>query len=248
MLPRHRIVRIERAERAGSSWPLVALDEHGDRWLVKLRGAAQGPLPLVAEVIVAGLAEALGLRAPARACLHLDGTAASTDRHEELRDLLARSHGDNLGLAFVAGARVATAAELAAVDDATAATVLWLDGLVDNCDRTAANPNLLVVGGALWPIDHGAALPFHFDWAALDEAAPRRARSPRVPHVFADRTAAMISRDAVLAACLPRAALAAAVAAVPAAWLPRDPERTRAAYAAYLWKRLAPPRPFVPAR
>ena len=50
---------------------------------------------------------------------------------------------------------------------------------------------------------------------------------------------------------LPREAIRRACAEVPAAFLseasPReDPERMRAAYVAFLWKRLRSPRPFVP--
>ena len=60
-LPRHPAVHLERALASGSSWPIVVRDDLGERWLVKLRGNAHGPAPLVAEVIVGELAAALGL-------------------------------------------------------------------------------------------------------------------------------------------------------------------------------------------
>ena len=128
-----------------------------------------------------------------------------------------------------------------------AARVVWLDGLVENLDRTAANPNLLVAEGRLWLIDHGAALAFHYAWPALTEAKPRRPLAPRAPHALAARAAPLATVDERAAAALTREVLAAAVAAVPDSLLGPDPARDRAAYAAYLWKRLRAPRPFVEA-
>jgi hypothetical protein len=61
----------------------------------------------------------------------------------------------------------------------------------------------------------------------------------------------MPSVDAALAAALGDGAIERILAAVPDAWLVGDgPGRTaadvRAAYAAYLHRRLEPPRPFLP--
>jgi hypothetical protein len=56
--------------------------------------------------------------------------------------------------------------------------------------------------------------------------------------------------DAAAASAFSRDVLVAAVSTVPTSFLedafPHEPaERTRAAYVAFLWKRLKPPRPFV---
>jgi len=244
-LPRHPAVHLERALAGGSSWPIVVRDDTGERWLVKLRGNAHGAAPLCAEIIVGELATALGLAVPPRAIITLAGRLATDDPHQELADLVRRSGGDNLGLAWLPDARVATAADLAALDRTVAARVVWLDGLVENLDRTAANPNLLVAEGRLWLIDHGAALAFHYAWPALTEATPRRPLAPRAPHALAARAAPLATVDERAAAALTREVLAAAVAAVPDSLLGPDPARDRAAYAAYLWKRLRAPRPFV---
>ena len=50
--------------REGGSLPAVVGDQDGELWVVKFRGAGQGPKALVAEILVAGIAEVLGLRAP----------------------------------------------------------------------------------------------------------------------------------------------------------------------------------------
>ena len=252
-LPRHRAVHLERALRDGSSWPIVVRDDAGARWLVKLRGAAQGTATLVAEIIVAELAAALDLPVPPRAIVTLAGVLPTDDPHQELADLVARSGGDNLGFAYLPDARLATTAELAALDPAIAARVLWLDGLVANADRTVANPNLMIAAGQLWLIDHGAALPFQYAWAAVTEATPRAPPAPRVAHALAAHAAQLTAVDAAAAARLSRATLEAAVALVPDSLLtplvrpPATLARLRAAYVAFLWKRLRAPRPFVPA-
>ncbi|MCE9579402.1 MAG: hypothetical protein K8W52_40140, partial [Deltaproteobacteria bacterium] len=196
-----------------------------------------------------------GLRVPARAIATIDAAMTTADRNDELADLIARSQGENLGFALLAGARDATPADVAAIADDTAARVLWLDGLVVNVDRTAANPNVLVRGGEAWMIDHGAALPFQYAWAAVTEASPRRPTPARAPHLFADRAARMRAIDDALAAALPRAVLEAAAARVPDALLaalttaPTADRlaRMRAADVAFLWTRLTAPRPFVSA-
>lgn len=242
-----RALHLLRAERRGSSWPIVVEADDGRRWLVKLRGAAQGTGPLVAELVVAALAERLGLRVPARALIAIDGALTTDDRHEELLALLAASHGTNLGFAFLEDARPVAAGDLAALDDDSAARILWLDGLVGNVDRTARNPNILVHDGAPWLIDHGASLTFQYDWARVTEDAPRRRRAAGPAHLLADRAGRVAALDEQLAAELPRDVLHAALAAVPDAFLPvaADPSRVREAFVAFLWKRLRSPRPFV---
>jgi hypothetical protein len=253
--------RVLAADRRGSSWPVLVETPAGRR-LVKLRGAAQGTGPLVAEVIVAGLAEALGLRVPARSVVVLARGAASDDRHQELRDLLAASAGENLGFVVLAGAYEAGPSDLAGVDAAEAAAVLWLDRLVMNPDRTARNPNILCWKDQLWLIDHGAALRFQYDWPAVTEATPRSPGAGREPHLFeaAARLPDWPAWDELCAGRITRVVLEAAVAEVPASFLaPLLPaaaradaaaeaeaaRRRRAAYVAFLWKRLQPPRAFV---
>jgi hypothetical protein len=126
-----RARRIVSSHKRGSSWPVVADTEEGP-FLVKLRGAAQGTGPLVAEVLVAELADALGLAVPRRALLHLDADVENADRDQELGDLLRASQGLNLGFRFLDGARVIGLEEAAALPDERACPILWLDALVMN--------------------------------------------------------------------------------------------------------------------
>src|SRR6185295_2153750 len=208
------VLRVLAGPRRGSSWPVRVETEDGV-FVAKLRGGGHGTAALVAEVIVAELAAALGLRVPARALLDVAPGVPSDDPDQELRDLLRASAGLNLGFAPVPRARDFEPGDLARVSPDEASTVAWLDGLVLNPDRTARNPNLLVRGRELWLIDHGAALGFHHDWRRVTEDAPRRPGPPLARHALATRATRLLEWDPVLAAALPRERLRAAVAAVP---------------------------------
>jgi hypothetical protein len=207
-------------------------------------------LTLVAEVIAGELATTIGLSVPERALVDFGEGVPSADANDELADLLARSRNESLGFRYLDGARDPTAEELRALDAELAARILWFDGLILNPDRTPRNPNILLWHGQPWLIDHGAALPFHFDWSGVSEQSPRESAFDVGGHVlsFAAERLADVDRD--VAPLLTRDALRSACAAIPTAFLVAasrvdDAERTRAAYAAFLWKRLRAPRPFV---
>jgi hypothetical protein len=246
--PRFPVRRVLARLRDGSSSPVV-VETPGGRFVAKLRGAAQGSTALVAEVIVAELAERLGLPVPERALIELAHAVPTEDRNDELADLLAASVGQNLGFRWLEGARVLTAREATQLDDDFALRVLWLDALVMNPDRTPGNPNILISKGQPWLIDHGAALTFQHDWRRVDEQSPR-APAEHSAHLFAARRHLLAAWDDVLSAALTRDALTAAVERVPDDFLDARPAewgpvRARAAYAAFLWKRLKAPRAFL---
>ena len=62
--------RVLRSDRAGSSWPVLVETDAGI-FYTKLRGAAQAPASLVAEIVVGGLADALELPVPARVLIEI---------------------------------------------------------------------------------------------------------------------------------------------------------------------------------
>jgi len=239
-----------RAIRQGDSWPVIAETPAG-LFVVKLRGAAHGTASLVAEVIVAGLAEAVGLQVPARALIAFDETLASEDRRDELADLLSASHGLNLGFQFLAQARDVQAHDIAALDVETATRVVWLDWLVMNPDRTIRNPNLLWSDNGIWLIDHGSALGFHHNWPRVTEQSPERPFS-LASHVLLARATGLQAFHERMTRELSRAALRNAVSAVPDDFLVGMDRAHRSlmtlparreAYVAFLWKRLHRARP-----
>lgn len=220
-------------------------------FVVKLRGAAQGVLPLVSEVLVGEIATRLGLSVPERVVVALEPGVPAEDRSDELADLLARSTGENLGFRFLPGSTDLGPDQLPVIEPEVRARILWLDGLVSNPDRTVQNPNVLLWHRQPWLIDHGACLSFHHDLARVTESSPREPFDTAT-HLFHADAASLRDVDAACAAALSRDVLTEAARRIPDSFLSGalgslSPSRARAAYVAFLWKRLKAPRPFVPA-
>jgi hypothetical protein len=244
----YRAKRILRAERKSSSSPII-VDTDGGAYFVKLRGAAQGTLALAAEIIVANLAEAIGLSVPSRALVTLDSNTPTDAHNDELLQLVAMSDGLNLGFQYLDGARDLRADEAHLIDSESASKIVWLDALVMNPDRTSKNSNIIWWHDKPWLIDHGAALGFQHDWGRVDEQMARRS-FPLAGHFLIDRATDLRALDEDLATRLPRDAIDSAVATVPDDFLiphlaGTNLARRRQAYAAMLWKRLKPPRAFA---
>ncbi|MCA9641239.1 MAG: hypothetical protein KC492_11115, partial [Myxococcales bacterium] len=216
----------------------------------KLRGAAQGSSALISECLVADLAERLGLPVPERAVLQIPAEIPSDDQNDELLQLLGLSVGKNLGVRFLEGAQELRGDRAESVDADLAARVLWLDAWVLNMDRSARNPNILNWHGQHWLIDHGAALTFQHDWDGVTEQDPRETPYDLAGHLFTAHTERMRAIDEQLAKRFTLERLAQAAERIPRDFLqdafPQgDANRLPHAYAAFLWKRLKAPRPWV---
>ncbi len=236
-----RATRYVEPLREGGSLPaLVEADDDG-LYVVKFRGAGQGPKALIAELVAGALARAAGLPVPELAFVELDPALAQAEPDPEIQDLLRASGGLNMGLDFLPGSLAFDPAADPEVDPALAADVVWLDALVTNVDRTPRNPNLLVWHGRIWLIDHGAALYRHHAAANLPDEAERP--FPAIAeHVLLPYAGPIPEADARLAPLLDRPTLDAVAAMIPDAWLEDDgpgPDERRAAYAEYLARRLA---------
>jgi HipA-like kinase len=235
--------------REGGSLPgLMEADDDG-MYVVKFRGAGQGPRALVAEWLAGELARAVGLPVPEIVFVDLDPGIADAEPDEEIHDLLGASGGRNLGLDFLPGALPFSPAARPDVDPSFAADVVWLDGLIMNPDRTVANPNLLTWHGRTWLIDHGAALYVHHAWRDPDTHARGSFERLR-QHVLLPFAGSVREADDRLVGRIDLDHVADLIDAIPDAWLPDDPlvgdaTGQRAAYRRYIERRLGSPRPFV---
>ena len=223
--------------------------EGGGLYVVKFRGAGQGAKVLVAELIVGGLAQRLGLPIPELALVDVSPRFGRSEPDPEIQELLRKSHGLNVGMRYLEGAfnfDPSAAGEL--IPPALAARIAWLDAFTTNPDRTHRNPNLLIRERTPWLIDHGAALYAHHDWASVDE---QRARTPFPmirSHVLLAVAADIAAVDRAAADALGGSAIEDVVASVPDDLL-MDPiggktdfasgDETRDRYVWYLRTRLA---------
>jgi hypothetical protein len=219
--------------REGGSLPAIVEADDDGLYVLKFRGAGQGPKALAAEIVAGELARGIGLPVPELVLVNVDAELARAEPDPEIQELIVASVGLNLGVDFLPGSLSYNPAQ--PPDPELAAAVVWLDALVENVDRTPRNPNLLRWHGNLWLIDHGASLFVHH--GSGDPIAVAHRPFPAISqHVLLPAAGPIADADARLA---PLADPEAAAALVPKAWTDGAP------YAAHLEARLAEPREWV---
>ncbi|WP_028657232.1 HipA family kinase [Nocardioides sp. J54] len=246
-----RVLRYVTPLREGGSLPgIVEADDLGT-YVCKFRGAGQGPRVLVAEVVVAGLARLLDIPTPDQVVLDVDPDIARYEADEEVQDLIRASAGPNLGIDFLPGAFGFDPSTVP--DPDLAGRILWLDAFTANVDRSWRNPNLLVWGGTVHAIDHGASLYFHHSWPGGPGDPTRFAAQPYdiSEHVLGGYVEQARAADEQAVRTLTDDALTGVLADVPDVWwepVPgaESPEALRARYVAFLAARRDGGRPWLP--
>ena len=214
--------------REGGSMPgLVEADDDG-LYVLKFRGAGQGPLALVAELVGGEIGRSIGLPVPEIVFCEVDPVLARAEPDPEIQELIEASAGTNLAYDFLPGALPFTSA--APVDPDFAADVVWLDALVMNVDRTPRNPNLLCWHGRVWLIDHGAAL--YRQHASDDLAGDAERPFPSIrDHVLLEHASSIVDAHERL---VPRVDITA-LDSLPQGWLAGHDRRS---YAEFIERRL----------
>jgi hypothetical protein len=234
--------------REGGSLPAIVEADDDGLYVLKFRGAGQGPKALIAELVAGELGRALSLPVPEIVFVELDPELARTEPDPEIQDLVRASAGLNLALDYLPGA-ISFDPLVDRPDPELASAVVWFDAYVTNVDRTPRNTNLLVWHRRLWLIDHGASLYFHHAWSDYLERS--RSPFPQIKeHVLLPVASALQEADTTMSARVTPELIRDVLGLIPQEWL--APESLfaevgehRAAYAEYLLRRLAPPRDFV---
>ncbi|MEO8464349.1 MAG: HipA family kinase [Gammaproteobacteria bacterium] len=227
--------------REGGSLPAIIEADDDGMYVLKFRGAGQGPKALAAELLAGELARVAGLPVPAIVFAQLDPDLARTEPDPEIQSLIRASAGTNFAIDYLPGAVMFDpVTETPSADLASA--IVWFDAFVTNVDRTARNANLLMWHRRLWLIDHGAALYFHHAWDD-DYLAHSRTPFPMIKdHVLLPFATKLEEADRLMAGRITPEAIAAVVALLPAAWMgddaPGGASRSPQIYAAYLQGRL----------
>jgi hypothetical protein len=231
--------------REGGSLPAIVEGDDDGTYVVKFRGAGQGPKALIAELVSGEIGRRLGLPVPEIVFVELDARMAKTEPDPEIQDLLQRSAGLNLGLDYLPGSitldplveRHMTGVEM------LASSIVWFDAFTTNVDRTPRNTNLLVWHRAIWMIDHGASLYFHHN---IDDRVLERSRNAFAQikdHVLLALASELRAADEALSAKVTPQMLEEVAALIPEQWL-EAPEH-RDIYRAWLQQRIEAPREWV---
>ncbi len=236
--------------REGGSLPAIVEASDSGLYVLKFRGAGQGPLALVAELLAGGIGRALGLlglKIPELVLMDVDIALGRNEPDSEIRELLKASVGVNLGVDYLPGSISfdPAARDADAVDPDLASAVVWFDAFITNVDRTPRNPNLLWWHKVLYLIDHGAALYFHHNWPSSEQMATVAAgRFAAVrDHVLLPWATRIEEADARIRPQLGEELFVRVLAEIPDSWLSPQGESTamarRAGYLDYLTRRLA---------
>jgi hypothetical protein len=234
--------------REGGSLPAIIEADDDGMYVLKFRGAGQGPKALIAELVAGEIARALGLSVPEIVFVELDPELARTEPDPEIQDLIRASAGLNLALDYLPGA-VTFDPVVERPDSDVASSVVWFDAFVSNVDRTPRNTNMLMWHRRLWLIDHGAALYFHHKGGDL------LGRSQDPFPLIKDHTLLRFANDlqtvdTKMAGSLTPDVIMDIVKLIPDAWLEADPAFGGVAlgrddYANYLLRRLENRRVFL---
>ncbi len=242
MLRTVRATRYVTPLREGGSLPAIAEADDLGLYVLKFRGAGQGPLALVAELLAGEIGRILGLNVPELVLMEVDEALGRNEPDEEIRDLLKASLGLNLALDYLPGSVTFDPAAGDHADPQLASRAVWFDSFVTNVDRTARNPNLLLWHKTLYFIDHGAALYFHHNWQSAGQMAATPFALIR-HHILLPWASRIEEADASLRFLLTEKIFADLTALVPDAWLSSagnglHPAENRSAYVDFFLRRL----------
>ena len=234
--------------REGGSLPAIVEADDDGLYVLKFRGAGQGPKALIAELVAGEIGRLAGLPVPEIVLIELPSDLARTEPDAEIQSLIGARAGLNLALDYLPGS--VTFDPLVFQPDAgLASAIVWFDAFVCNVDRTARNVNMLMWHRRLWLIDHGAALYFHHAWTNGDR--PARSPFPLIKdHVLLKLADRIEEVDADMRVRLTAEKIAGIVEQIPEDWLTDDPgfagkSEQREAYLEYFTTRLASSQVFV---
>jgi hypothetical protein len=238
--------------REGGSLPAIVEADDDGMYVLKFRGAGQGPRALIAELVSGEIARALGLPVPELVFAELHPDLSRTEPDPEIHALILDSAGLNLALDYLPGS-VTYDPVVHAPDPELAARIVWFDAYVMNVDRTVRNTNMLMWHRRLWLIDHGATLYFHHTPGWENDATRSRDPFPlskdHVLHGHAGGLAGGLAAiDESMARMLGPDVVTEIIGWVPESWLgvaAEDAQASRDAYVRHLLQRLAAPRPFI---
>lgn len=221
--------------REGGSLPAIIEADDEKLYVLKFRGAGQGPKALIAELLAGEIGRLLGFRIPEIVFAELDAGLAKTEPDPEIQDLIKFSDGLNLAIEYLSGS-ITYDPLIVKPDAKLASEIVWFDALTANVDRTPRNANLLFWENNLWLIDHGAAFYFQHNWEKFLENSANPFSLVK-QHILLPFAGKLEEADEVLSKKLTQENLEKIVEMIPDDWL-ENPAEQRKVYLEFLIRRL----------
>ncbi len=229
------------ALREGGSLPAIIEADDDGLYVLKFRGAGQGPKALIAELLGGEIGRLAGLSVPEIVFVDLPGDLARTEPDAEIQSLIRNSIGLNIALDYLPGS-ITFDSLVYAPDEQIASAIVWLDAFICNVDRTVRNANMLIWHRQLWLIDHGAALYFHHAWTQSDMPSANPFKRIK-DHLLLRQAGALEEINVRMRSRISVDRLAAIVQLIPDEWIADNPgfagkAAERAAYLDFFAARL----------
>ena len=150
-------MKIEQYIKKGNSFPIIVSRE-GKQFFVKLRSGMSGKYALMNEWIGNKIGQQIGVKTQTPTWIELNSEIRAEGLHIEVKELVNKSLGLNIGFEFKPDAREVKKEDLAELNKQELAEIFLLDLVMINIDRTATNFNLMKSGGNLFSVDYESSL------------------------------------------------------------------------------------------
>src|SRR6202163_3714622 len=131
MLRTQTVTRYVTPLKEGGSLPAIIEADDDGLYVLKCRGAGQGPKALIAELLAGEIGRAAGLPVPEIVFVELPPDLARTEPDAEIQSLIRASAGLNLALDYLPGS-VTFAPLVYQPAPELASAIVWFDALVCN--------------------------------------------------------------------------------------------------------------------
>jgi len=150
-------VVIESYIQKGNSFPII-INDNEKKYFVKLRAGMSGKYALLNEWIGNKIGAQLGINTQTPIWIELDSDLQIGDIHLEVKELVQKSVGLNIGFDYQPQAIDLKEQELDKWNKQELKEIFLLDLMMINIDRTSGNLNLMKVGGKLFSVDYESSL------------------------------------------------------------------------------------------
>ena len=144
----------------GNSSPVV-LKRDEETFLVKLREGMSGEFSLISEWFGNTLGNRIGLNTRSPFWITIPENVEFNDIYIEVRELVAKSVGVNIGYKYIDQIQEVGMKELNSIDEDALTDIFLFDILMMNIDRTTTNLNLLNISGKPTISDFDSSLLFN---------------------------------------------------------------------------------------